>query len=755
MRRPAGGGWNMNWQNVKLIFLREVRDQLRDRRTLFMIFVLPLLMYPLLGMSILQVSQFLREQPTKILMVNLPQLADLPPLLIDDHFNPQWLSDPTQQHLFDLLLTNENDTPATIPDQAATEEKIRRAIQNDEYQAAVVFPADFAQQLQRFRIQLRQRSGSAAQTREAEPAVPNPFIYCNTANEKSHLAYTRLSNLLRAWADAVAKQNLKDSQLPELAARPFEFQRQDVSEPQQRTAAMWSKILPFVLLLWALTGAFYPAVDLCAGEKERGTLETLLCSPAQRSEIVTGKLFTVMLFSMMTSILNLLSMGLTGALVIAHLPAADEAARLGVPPLVSQVWLVLALVPVSALFGALCIALAAFARSTREGQYYLMPLVLVTLPLVILPMGPGMELNLGNSLIPLTGLVLLLRSLLEGSYLAALPYIPIVVGVTLLCCLMAVRWAIEQFNKESVLFRESERLDVSLWLRHLVRDRSDTPTAAEALACGILILMISFFMGFAISAPANFGDYFKIIVVTQLVVVLTPAALMTVMFTRSPKQTLLLRWPVWWTLSAAVLLAVAFEPIILVLRVAVEQLYPLSPAAVAVQESMQKALGEAPNLGWVILLLGLVPAICEELAFRGFILSGFRHLGHKWRAIVLSSLFFAITHWMFQQSVIACLLGAVIAFIAVQTGSIVPGMLFHFTHNSLLLISAEFSEQPRFQKFFIWLSEKQYIYSWWIFGMGVIVTCLLLLKFGSLSYRKTEEEALQEAIDRQVAEVPG
>ena len=80
-------------------------------------------------------------------------------------------------------------------------------------------------------------------------------------------------------------------------------------------------------------------------------------------------------------------------------------------------------------------ALAAFARSTKEGQYYLMPLLLVTLPLVILPMGPGMELNLGNSLIPLTGLVLLLKGLLEGNYLAALPYAAPVVAITLLLLL--------------------------------------------------------------------------------------------------------------------------------------------------------------------------------------------------------------------------------------------------------------------------------------------------------------------------------
>ena len=85
-----------------------------------------------------------------------------------------------------------------------------------------------------------------------------------------------------------------------------------------RDGAMWSKILPMLLLLWALTGAFYPAIDLCAGEKERGTLETLLSSPAERSEIVLGKLLTIMLFSIATAVLNLASMGITGRLVLTQ-----------------------------------------------------------------------------------------------------------------------------------------------------------------------------------------------------------------------------------------------------------------------------------------------------------------------------------------------------------------------------------------------------------------------------------------------------
>ena len=262
------------------------------------------------------------------------------------------------------------------------------------------------------------------------------------------------------------------------------------------------------MLIWALTGAFYPAIDLCAGEKERGTLETLLCSPAERTEIVTGKLLAVMLFSIATSLLNMASLGVTGLLVMRQFGGLGAPGiPTGLPPLASLAWLVLALVPASALFSALCLALAAFARSSKEGQYYLMPLVLVTMPLMVLPMAPGVELTLGNSLIPLTGLILLLRMLLEGNLREALPFIPPVAIVTLLCCRIAMRWAADQFDSEQVLFRESERWDMRLWFKHLRRDRGDTPTVAAGVACGVLILVVQFVLEFLDAESEQFRRF--------------------------------------------------------------------------------------------------------------------------------------------------------------------------------------------------------------------------------------------------------
>ncbi|MEX2113345.1 MAG: ABC transporter permease subunit/CPBP intramembrane protease [Pirellulales bacterium] len=740
----------MNWANVRLILQREIRDQLRDRRTLFMIAVLPLLLYPLLGMSFFQVVQFMRAHSIRVLVIGAPQDPGLPPLVVDDHFAQDLFAEPQDARL--LVVTRQDGSSSGQQGELSPLERARHDTQAGDYDVVVYFPPNFDQQFVRFGQSLTESRAGDATARSA--TMPQVEVYPNLSKDASKAAHRRVSDVLDAWRETIGQRNLEANQLPRTAARPFEITTVDVAEEGQRKAALWSKILPFVLLIWALTGAFYPAIDLCAGEKERGTLETLLSSPAERIEIVWGKLLTVMLFSMATAILNLASMGIAGSFILTQLHLPD----FGPPPGLAIVWLLVALVPVSALFSALCLALAAFARSTKEGQYYLMPLVLVTMPLMILPMSPGVELNVGNSLIPITGVVLLLRTMLEGDYVTALPYVPLVTAVTLGCCWMSIRWATDQFNKESVLFRESERWGVGLWIRHLLRDREATPSFSEAMFCGIVILMIRFFLSFAMKAPQTFAEFASLVAVTQLVVVATPALLMTIMLTRSPKQTLQLRWPRWGAMAAAVLLAVALHPAINLLQTVISRLYPLNAEVVRQLDQLFEAPG---SLAMMVLVIAIVPAVCEELAFRGFVLSGLRHVGHKWTAIVISSIFFAATHAIFQQSLVAFALGLVLGFLAIQSGSILPAILFHITHNSLGILLKNVSESLADKGHWLhWLARDaaadEPLYRWPVVLVSLAASTAILFWFHRLPYAKTREESLQEAIDHQSAHwLPG
>lgn len=697
----------MKWSNVRLIFQRELRDQLRDRRTLFTIAVLPLLLYPLLGMIFLQIAQFRREHPTRILVIGADSLPESPALIENDAFSADFCT-PAESRMLKLNIAG------ALPDESGrraknfklderdgkSQHRLRKLaqaeIESGDYDAVLYFPTDFGAKLSKYRERLRGKEKQSDRPSTAAVKVPEPRVLVSAANDRSQIALRRVTGVLERWREEVVRHNLEESKIPVEATQPFQVIGADVSEEISRRAAVWSKILPFVVLIWALTGAFYPAIDLCAGEKERGTLETLLSSPAQRGEIVWGKLLTVMSFSIATAVLNLASMGMTGLLIMKQIAAMGmtaETFKLGPPPISSVGWLLLAIVPISALFSALSLAIAAFARSSKEGQYYLMPLLLITLPLMILPLLPATDLDLGTSLIPITGVMLVLRSAIEGHYFEALRYVIPVVAVTGICCLFAIRWAAAQFNNESVLFRESERWGLKLWVRHVVRDRGETPTAGEAILCGLMLLVIVFFMRLNAAPPTSWGPIFQATVITQLALIATPPLLMTIMLTRSPKKTLMLQMPKRrLAIPAAFFLAVFLHPSVMLVHQWINQLYPISEDVVRALRPLEEMMLAQP-LAIILFAFALLPAICEELAFRGFILTGLQQMGRKWPAILLSSIFFGVTHGMLQQSLAACMLGMVIGFVAVQTGSLLPAIVFHVTHNSLTILSQRLDPQ--------------------------------------------------------------
>ncbi len=191
-----------------------------------------------------------------------------------------------------------------------------------------------------------------------------------------------------------------------------------------------------------------------------------------------------------------------------------------------------------------------------------------------------------------------------------------------------------------------------------------------------------------------------------------------------------------------------------------QQLYPVSESVQPALEKMQEMFRQA-DFWPLVLVIALVPAVCEELAFRGFILSGFRHLGHKWRAIIFAALFFGLTHGILQQSLIACLLGVVLGFLAVQSGSILPGMVFHVVHNTLAVANSRITpemiaDSPLLRTIVVPGRTAAGVCSsgrWWSWR-GSLGAVLLLVWFGRLNSPKSPEEELEEAIERGDHEKP-
>lgn len=712
----------MNLKNIKLIFLREVRDQLRDRRTLFMIAVLPLLLYPALGLGTVQLALVSREQTRRVVIIgadDLPQFCEdcgageakskIPELLNGDRFRKQYFREPKNVSKLRVITDRAvRETPDVVPQEVlpfidASKElrqlaakrkaiespddpryeelnrRISRLMAEAKVQVLIIVPQGYAKNVET----INQRLAAGVRTSAELPAYPGLLLLRNSADEKSRLAATRTRRVLDNWKAEVSQERWTRADLPPHIADPIGLTYLEVAEKSQISANLWSKLFPAILVTMALTGAFYPAVDLAAGEKERGTMETLLICPAGRSDVVVGKFLTIMAFSISTALLNLLSMGLTMTFVGT---GATQISGLSMPSAGAVTWVILLLIPLAALFSAASLALATFAKSSKEGQYYLTPLLLVTMGLTFFCLSPTVQIDPFYSVIPIVGPTLLLKELLSSTgFSNALLYAIPVLAASIGYSALALWWAIEQFSREDILFREAERFNPRLWWKHLLRDKEPTPTFSEAVFCLVLMLMLMFGM-MAFARGANFGGgptaMLQMLMIQQLAVFATPAIIMGVMLTSKPRSTFKLYWPKFRYLAIACVLPFALHPLSIELGAALSGwFFPPLPESV----SSQFGVMSASNIPvWLIVLaFAVTPAICEEIAFRGFLLSGFNHKGRNWLAIVLSAAAFGLIHMIPQQVFNAALLGLVIGLIAVRSNSLLPGIVFHFIYNSL------------------------------------------------------------------------
>jgi sodium transport system permease protein len=567
--------------------------------------------------------------------------------------------------------------PPPASDEPGWTERIdRRALDERRVDLLLVVPPEFIDRL-----------------RDNEPALI--YVLPRRGDDRSRLVDGHITHVLQRWQRALKsvrlwRQGLSPDFDEPLLIRDLERSQGSGERAAEGLVETLLKIFPFVLVMWSLAGALYPAVDLCAGEKERGTMETLLISPAGREEIVWGKFLTIWVFSAATALLNLLSMGVTAWQFGRHLPLGGVDAG-------AMVWGVVLLLPLSAFFSAVSLAVGAYARSTKEGQYYLMPLFMITMPLMFLTLAPGVELNAFYSMVPVTGVALLLQRLMavgvpgqaEWAY-----FIPVLAPMVLYSWL-ALRWAIDQFQREEVLFREAERLELGLWLRRLWRDKQALPSAGEAVFCfgaifGLQWLSLSL-GGAGALVQGDLRGYLNHEAVRYLAFVVTPPLLMAVLLTRRPLQGLALRLPRWWSWPAAAVLAVLLLPPVVGLTVAITEMNPglkqaiLSGAAAVAQGEVRRQFAAADR--WqVLVVMGLLPAVCEELAFRGFLLSGLLCRFRPWKAMLLCSFLFALYQMNVFQFVPHFVLGLVLALLVWRTGSVGPAVLFHLVWNLVLLL---------------------------------------------------------------------
>lgn len=412
----------MNWSNIVTVYLKELKDSLRDRRTLMSTIIIPTLVMPVLTFGMGKVmSTVLARAQEEIPTVAILGGADSPAVVAALKRSPKLRVVPT---------------PADW----------RQAISDKKLRAAVELPAGFEAGL---------KAGGA-------PAV---HVYNYSGELKSDLGARAVERFLTDLREQTVAERLNERGLPKTMARPFEFQRENVAPPEKVGGNLFGGIVPYLIIILCFSGAMYPAMDLTAGEKERGTMETLLCSPVARGDIVFGKFLMVLTGSLSAMCFMLLSMGTTAAIggslmmsggstVKVGAVAAGKTAAAGVMPTVDPLGLlgVLAMVfPVAVMFAAAAFTIALFAKSYKEAQSYLAPMMIVVIMPAVIGMLPGIDLNARLALVPLLNLSLVCKEMLSGVW--HWNYIALIFGSSCVYAGIALTLAVRMFKREDVIFR--------------------------------------------------------------------------------------------------------------------------------------------------------------------------------------------------------------------------------------------------------------------------------------------------------------
>jgi len=401
----------MKARAIGIVYGKELRDSLRDRRTIISMIVVPVLVIPLLmfGLGTLMFKSVRKAQQ------EVPRV-----MIIGGENSPKVLAALHKANNFQIVPATGNFTNQIV------EKRVNAVVKlSPDFDAAV-----------------------------ADGEKAGIEIYEYQGEMKSGFAAERLNAFFQNLRNATVRERLQNRGVPVAVLEPFTIQRQNVAPPAKVAGSLLGGILLYLIIIMSLTGAMYPALDLTAGEKERGTMETILCCPVGRIDLVLGKFLMVLTASVGTVVLALLSLGAT-------LNIAKRVLAQSVPPEALQnivtidfggvAGVFLMLLPVAVMFSALLLMIGLFSKSFREAQSYCGPLIMIVVVPTVIAMLPGVDLNASRAIVPLLNVSLVCKEMMAGIW--HWNYLLLIFGSTCLYAVGALAATIWMFHREEVLFR--------------------------------------------------------------------------------------------------------------------------------------------------------------------------------------------------------------------------------------------------------------------------------------------------------------
>ena len=376
--------------NIFTIFRKEMIDMLRDRRTVLTMIVMPILLMPLILTVITTVSKN-RMEKAQAKIINIAVISDNP---IEDLAK---INEDSLKNNYEKILIRRIQLKKDMKIiEGVSKDDVKQLIIDDSIDVALEIPAEFDQQID-------------------NENTSNVNILYDITNDESFL--DRAKGIVKYLNDKIKADRLVEVGKEDAWIHPVTSVSENIYTDTQSIGKMAGGFLPYLFVIFCLMGAMYPAIDLFTGEKERGTIETILTVPASRLQILLGKMLVVIISGVVSGLLTIF--GLYLALKFNTADSADMKAIVSVAYQILSPYTIglitLMLIPLTAFFSGILIPASIYAKSFKEAQSMIQPLtIFVILPLII-AMLPGFELNAMTALIPVVNVALATKEIVAGT----------------------------------------------------------------------------------------------------------------------------------------------------------------------------------------------------------------------------------------------------------------------------------------------------------------------------------------------------
>ena len=625
---------------VRTIFKKEIIDIIRDKKTLFMGIVLPLILYPLLMIIM-----------TQIMTISMNSIEN-------DDINIAFEKYPSKE-LITLIKNYDSDCVINI-----------------------VKSKNYKKDLEKGNI-------DAYVDIKEKNKIENYKIYINSSKENSSTVNSKLEDIFNTYKEKKVKDKIEQLQLNvEETLEPVVYSTIDLAKTEEVAGLLLGQILPLILIMGVLLGAIYPAIDSMAGEKERGTLETLFTLPISNLELVMGKYMAVSLCAIVTAILNVVSILMTLIYILSTgnisgqlLSNNFNISALSGPLFITLICICLFAMVVSAVSMCVC----SLAKSFKDAQNYITPVMFLVLIPSYASMIPNLNLDRTTSIIPVVNISLLIKSVLSNN--ANLSLIALVFISNFAFVILSVILLSKLFNSEEILFGNNRNFSF-LEKRSNIK-KGTMPSVSDGVILYALGLVLLIYFGSYIQLKLKMTG----IVLTQVMIISLP--LLFAYYIKSDfKKVFSLKLPKIKHLFGAACLWFGTYLLAMVITNIIMYYFPQNQEIV---EGLNNALFIKNNLLLNLLIVAAMPAICEEIFFRGFILTSFKNNKKSYRgAIIFSGILFGLMHMDFIRVVPTSILGIAFAYAVCKTNSIAVSMFMHFLNNGFAVvvthISSKFSD---------------------------------------------------------------